>query len=114
MIFCFDPPIKLSVLKKTGLSTETILGNSRRYFNSTSAIYEEGNYNLHEDFELNIKESEKFHLKQIHYTVEPIYTMLNGKCHKLTFHQTLKGRLIKQIISYFHINRSFFKDFLQF
>ena len=112
MIFCFNPPIKSSVLEKYGKSTATILGKHGGKYSSTPAIYEEGNYNLNEDFKLKVKELKDFHLKQIHHTVEPMYTLLNGKCHKLTFIHMLKGNLIKQLIAYFHTNRSFFKEFL--
>ena len=96
MIFCFNPPIKSSVLQKYGKSTATILGKHGGKYSSTPAIYEEGNYNLNEDFKLKVKELKDFHLKQIHHTVEPMYTLLNGKCQKLTFNHMLKGNLIKQ------------------
>ena len=102
MIFCFNPPIKSSVLLKYGKSTATILGKHGGKYSSTPAIYEEGNYNLNEDFKLKVKEVKDFHLKQIHHTVEPIYTLLNGICYKLTFHNTLKGTFKKIIFIFLH------------
>ena len=92
MIMCFNPPIKHSVLQKYGTSSNTILGRLSRNHSSTPAIYEEGNYNWNEDFVLKIYESVDFHVSKISHEVEPIYTLLNGKCHKLTFDRSLKGK----------------------
>ena len=97
MVFCFNPPIKFSVLKKYGTSSDTILGRMGGGYHSTPAIYEEGNYILNEDFRLKVKKFENFYLKNIHHTLEPIYTLLNGKCHKLTFNHSMKGRLIHKL-----------------
>ena len=102
MVMCFNPPIKYSVLQKYGTSTNSILCRLNAKC-LTPTIYEEGNYNLHEDFDLKIYELVEFYPTHISHTVEPIYTILNGKCHKLTFNHTLTGKVhIQYSLVIFH------------
>ena len=70
---------------------DTILGKWPGGKNSTPARYEEGNYKLNRDFQLKIFKTMEIKWERVEPDIEEIYTLLEGKCYKVTTNQTLKG-----------------------
>ena len=78
------------MLLKYNTSMETILGRWPGGENSTPLRYEKANYKLNRDFQLRfMKIMVKW--RRVEPDIEEIYTLMEGKCYKVTFNQTLKG-----------------------
>ena len=73
---------------------ETILGKWPGGQNSTPARYEEGNFKLNRDFQMKILKTMGEKWKRVEPKVEEIYTLMEGKCYKVTTNQTLKGLIL--------------------
>ena len=79
------------MLQKYNTSMETILGRWPGGENSTPLRYEKANYKLNRDFQLRFMKIMGIKWMRVEPDIEEIYTLIEGKCYKVTFNQTLKG-----------------------
>ena len=70
---------------------ETILGRWPGGENSTPLRYEKANYKLNRDFQLKFMKIMGINWRRVEPDIEEIYTLMEGKCYKVTFNETLKG-----------------------
>ena len=83
MTFCFNPPVKPSVLEKYNISLPEFLGY--RSFESNISLLEEGFYQIGRDF--NVKRLEKtlnVEDNDEKESIKQIYTFWNGFCYQFT------------------------------
>ena len=89
MVVCFNPVVKMSVLKKYNMSLLDLIGFGTIAINSS--VYDEGLYKIGRDFKISIGwNNQPIEIETVPLAnestikVEEIYTFYNGRCYKIT------------------------------
>ena len=89
MVVCFNPVVKMSVLKKYNMSLLDFIGFGTIAINSS--VYDEGLYKIGRDFKISLSwNNQPIEIESIPLAnestlkVEEIYTFYNGRCCKIT------------------------------
>ena len=89
MVVCFNPVVKMSVLKKYNMTLLDLIGFGTIAVNSS--LYNEGLYKIGRDFIISLSwNNQSIEIENVPLVndsmikVEEIYTFYNGRCYKLT------------------------------
>ena len=89
IVICFNPVVKMSVLKKYNLSLLDLIGFGK--IEIKSSLYDEGLYKLGRDFKFSLSWNDQTidvedmsMVNESMIKVEEIYTFYNGRCYKIT------------------------------
>ena len=91
--FCFNPPIKMSSLKKYNVSLPEYLGYRKIVTNLT--LYEEGIYKKDRDFSIIFMDGRFEPIANDQITVEEMFTIWNGRCY------TIRPKFTMTVLNYF-------------